>query len=120
MVWRHRPIEGARRAGPSSSPLSPSQVRSCSAFEASIRATFVAAITFSQDPLRLEGRCAFPQQCRSKDAAVKQWPEVGGDEWEATRDTVQMWTQVVGKVRLAVEPAINHWWQVPLYVSPED
>jgi hypothetical protein len=28
-----------------------------------------------------------------------------------------MWTQVVGKVRLALEPAVNHWWQVPLYVS---
>jgi hypothetical protein len=28
-----------------------------------------------------------------------------------------MWTQVVGKIRLALEPMINHWWQVPLYVS---
>ena len=28
-----------------------------------------------------------------------------------------MWTQIVGKVRLALSPRINHWWQVPLYVS---
>jgi hypothetical protein len=28
-----------------------------------------------------------------------------------------MWTQVVGKIRLALEPMVNHWWQVPLYVS---
>jgi hypothetical protein len=28
-----------------------------------------------------------------------------------------MWTQIVGKVRLALEPLINHWWQVPLYVT---
>jgi hypothetical protein len=30
---------------------------------------------------------------------------------------LQLWTQVVGKIRLALEPMINHWWQVPLYVS---
>ena len=28
-----------------------------------------------------------------------------------------MWTQIVGKIRLALEPMVNHWWQVPLYVS---
>ena len=39
------------------------------------------------------------------------------DDWDATRDTVHLWTQVVGKVRMALEPMLNHWWQVPLYVS---
>jgi hypothetical protein len=39
--------------------------------------------------------------------------------WADTRDTLHLWTQVVGKVRLALEPMINHWWQVPLYVSAE-
>jgi len=29
-----------------------------------------------------------------------------------------MWTQIVGKIRLALSPYVNHWWQVPLYVSP--
>lgn len=45
------------------------------------------------------------------------WPELTLAEWEDTRDTVHMWTQVVGKIRLALEPMVNHWWQVPLYVS---
>jgi hypothetical protein len=45
------------------------------------------------------------------------WPELTLSAWEETRDTLQLWTQVVGKIRLALEPMINHWWQVPLYVS---
>jgi hypothetical protein len=45
------------------------------------------------------------------------WPELTLAAWEDTLATFHMWTQVVGKVRLAVEPMINHWWQVPLYVS---
>ena len=43
------------------------------------------------------------------------WPELSS--WDDTRDTLHMWTQIVGQVRLALEPMINHWWQVPLYVS---
>jgi uncharacterized protein DUF5996 len=46
-----------------------------------------------------------------------QWPELPLSQWSDTRDTLQLWTQVVGKIRLALEPMINHWWQVPLYVS---
>jgi hypothetical protein len=38
-------------------------------------------------------------------------------EWKPIRDTLHMWTQVVGKVRLALAPRINHWWEVALYVS---
>ena len=34
-----------------------------------------------------------------------------------TCDTLHMWTQIVGKVRLALTPHLNHWWQVPLYVG---
>jgi Family of unknown function (DUF5996) len=46
------------------------------------------------------------------------WPELSRlSEWADTRDTVHMWAQIVGKVRLALEPLINHWWQVPLYVT---
>ncbi|HYZ98777.1 MAG TPA: DUF5996 family protein [Acidimicrobiales bacterium] len=48
---------------------------------------------------------------------MEPWPTIGGPGWERTWETVHMWTQVVGKVRLALEPAVNHWWQVPLYVS---
>ncbi|WP_231371029.1 DUF5996 family protein [Cryocola sp. 340MFSha3.1] len=39
------------------------------------------------------------------------------DSWVATRDTLHMWTQVVGKIRMALTPPINHWWHVTLYPS---
>ncbi len=39
-------------------------------------------------------------------------------EWKPTFDTLHMWTQVVGKVRLALAPRVNHWWETALYVSP--
>ncbi|WP_017572883.1 DUF5996 family protein [Nocardiopsis halotolerans] len=50
--------------------------------------------------------------------ADRGWPSLAVDEWTATRDTLHMWTQIVGKVRLGLAPMVNHWWQVPLYVSP--
>jgi hypothetical protein len=40
------------------------------------------------------------------------------DDWTPTRDTLHMWTQIVGKIRMAHLPLINHWWEVTLYVSP--
>jgi hypothetical protein len=45
------------------------------------------------------------------------WPSLPLAEWEPTRATLHMWTQIVGKVRLALSPLVNHWWQVPFYVS---
>ena len=45
------------------------------------------------------------------------WPELVVDEWKDTRDTLHMWTQIVGKVRMELTPLVNHWWNVPLYVS---
>ncbi len=45
------------------------------------------------------------------------WPEIKLSAWEDTRDTLHLWMQVVGKVRLDREPMLNHWWQVTLYVS---
>jgi hypothetical protein len=45
------------------------------------------------------------------------WPALPLDAWEPTRATLHMWCQIVGKVRLALSPHVNHWWQVPLYVS---
>ena len=45
------------------------------------------------------------------------WPPLPLDEWRDTYATLHMWTQIVGKVRLALSPPVNHWWQVPLYVS---
>jgi hypothetical protein len=46
------------------------------------------------------------------------WPELPWPEWAATAQTLQLWTQIVGKVRLARTPWTNHGWQVPLYVTP--
>jgi hypothetical protein len=45
------------------------------------------------------------------------WPALPLSEWADTYATLHMWTQVVGKVRLALSPRVNHWWEVPLYVS---
>jgi len=45
------------------------------------------------------------------------WPELPLDAWKDTYATLHMWTQIVGKVRLALSPRLNHWWQVPLYVN---
>jgi hypothetical protein len=45
------------------------------------------------------------------------WPSIPVADWQDTRDTLQLYTQVVGKVRLANDPLANHWWNVPLYVS---
>jgi len=45
------------------------------------------------------------------------WPELKFSEWQDTLATLHMWTQVVGKIRLELTPLINHWWNVPLYVS---
>ena len=48
---------------------------------------------------------------------VNRWPSIPVAEWQDTRDTLQLCTQVVGKVRLANEPLLNHWWNVTLYVT---
>ena len=48
---------------------------------------------------------------------VERWPALPLAEWEDTRATLHLWTQIVGKVRLSLAPMVNHWWQVPLYVS---
>jgi hypothetical protein len=45
------------------------------------------------------------------------WPALPLAEWSDTRDTLHLWTQIVGKTRLALAPMVNHWWQIPLYVS---
>ncbi|HKS88836.1 MAG TPA: DUF5996 family protein, partial [Stellaceae bacterium] len=45
------------------------------------------------------------------------WPALPYAEWRDTAATLQLWTQIVGKVRLALTPWLNHGWQVPLYVT---
>lgn len=46
-----------------------------------------------------------------------EWPELPLAAWKDTYATLHMWTQIVGKVRLALSPRVNHWWHVPLYVT---
>jgi hypothetical protein len=45
------------------------------------------------------------------------WPALAYADWAETAETLHLWTQVVGKVRMALTPAVNHWWHVPLYVT---
>ena len=45
------------------------------------------------------------------------WPQLEWAQWQDTANTLHMWTQIVGKTRLALTPLQEHWWNVPLYVS---
>jgi hypothetical protein len=45
------------------------------------------------------------------------WPALDYDAWQDSCATLHLWTQIVGKIRLAHAPLVNHWWQVPLYVT---
>jgi hypothetical protein len=46
------------------------------------------------------------------------WPELPLAEWKDTYDTLHRWTQIIGKMRLALTPQVNHWWNSTLYVTP--
>jgi hypothetical protein len=46
------------------------------------------------------------------------WPALPLAVWQDTYQTLHMWTQIVGKVRLALSPPVNHWWATTLYVTP--
>src|SRR5690349_14892405 len=50
-------------------------------------------------------------------SGADRWPELPYAAWKDTRDTLHLWTQVVGKVRLALTPWLNHSWHVALYVT---
>jgi hypothetical protein len=45
------------------------------------------------------------------------WPTLPLDSWKDTYATLHMWAQMLGKVRLGLTPLVNHWWNVPLYVT---
>lgn len=45
------------------------------------------------------------------------WPELPLQAWKDTYATLHMWTQIVGKIRLALCPKLNHWWEVALYTT---
>lgn len=50
-------------------------------------------------------------------ASRTMWPRLRAADWTESRNALHMWTQIVGKVRLAHALLVNHWWQVTMYVS---
>src|SRR5207253_4246231 len=54
---------------------------------------------------------------RIRQACGVTFPELRIAEWRATKDTLHLYAQIVGKVRLALTPPRNHWWHAPLYVD---
>jgi hypothetical protein len=49
--------------------------------------------------------------------AAAAWPALPYADWRETAASLQLWTQIVGKIRLSLTPWVNHGWQVPLYIS---
>src|SRR3954464_10123000 len=54
----------------------------------------------------------------STDGPALLLPPLPLEEWDATRATVHMWTQIVGKTRMVLSPRQNHYWHSTLYVTP--
>ena len=48
----------------------------------------------------------------------RSWPALPLEDWRDTRDTLQMWTQIAGKIALALTPQVNHFWNIALHVMP--
>lgn len=57
------------------------------------------------------------EQESGRSSALEVWPALPYEEWRETYETLHMWTQVVGKIRLTLTPRINHWWHAALYVT---
>ena len=49
---------------------------------------------------------------------ISNWPHLNYNDWHDTLETLHMWTQIVGKIRLMSTPWINHSWHLTLYVTP--
>ncbi|MEP6684293.1 MAG: DUF5996 family protein [Parafilimonas sp.] len=50
---------------------------------------------------------------------ITNWPDIDFNNWKDTLSTVQLWTQIVGKIRLKAMPWLNHSWHVTLYVTAQ-
>jgi hypothetical protein len=48
---------------------------------------------------------------------MEDWPQLRYEDWKETLATLHLWLQIVGKIRLALAPMMNHWWQTTLYVT---
>ena len=53
----------------------------------------------------------------SDDKSSNSWPTLAYADWQDTCNTLHLWTQIVGKVKLALAPLVNHWWGIVLFVS---
>ncbi|HXE92009.1 MAG TPA: DUF5996 family protein [Terriglobales bacterium] len=51
-------------------------------------------------------------------SAMEPWPALPLEAWKDTYATLHLWTQIVGKIRMALTPRVNHYWHVTLYVTP--
>jgi hypothetical protein len=49
---------------------------------------------------------------------MNSFPDIPLEAWRPTKNTLHLYCQIVGKIRLAMHPRMNHWWHVPLYVTP--
>jgi hypothetical protein len=50
--------------------------------------------------------------------ADSRWPDLPLASWQDTRDTLQLWTQIAGKISLALTPRVNHFWNIAMQVTP--
>lgn len=51
------------------------------------------------------------------DPLTSVWPELPYEDWVATKESLHLWTQIAGKIRLSLTPWLNHSWHVPYYVT---
>src|SRR6202048_5049814 len=58
-----------------------------------------------------------PEAIRSTARDNEALPALPSDSWKETLGTLHMWAQIIGKVRLKLCPLVNHWWNVPFYVT---
>jgi hypothetical protein len=58
-----------------------------------------------------------PEAIRTKTSDKEMLPTLPFDSWKDTLATLHMWAQIVGKVRLKLCPLVNHWWNVPFYIT---
>lgn len=54
---------------------------------------------------------------KSDEGAAEAWPRLDVGGGQQTSQSLLLWGQILGKTRLALSPMVNHWWQVPLYVT---
>lgn len=59
-----------------------------------------------------------PTSASPSEGTTEPWPALPFDAWQDTCETLHMWTQVVGKVKLALSPFLNQWWEVAFHLTP--